>query len=188
MKISAARAFSICLVSLSWCGGAQVFAQAPAGARGKSVTTTWTETRLQRLGGIGEFSEKSVSQSLSAYISSEGRVFAKRTAFTTGRRGRSKTGQVSSVGEKTEAGGGSQAGTFRGASLVVTNQFGGGLRMAKIDFDASFSSCTATVILGREHGQTARGRSIVSGATLEIKSASVSNTSCSVSSGNVFGN
>jgi hypothetical protein len=187
VKISAGRAFSICLVSLSCCG-APAFAQAPAGARGKSVTATWTETRLQRLGGIGDFSEKSVSQSLSAYISSEGRVFAKRTVFTTGRRGRSKTGGVSSVGGNTEAGGGNQAGTFRGGSLVITNQFGGGVRMAKVDFDASFSSCTATVILGREHGQIARGRSRVSGEALEIKSSSVSNTSCSVSTGNVFGN
>jgi hypothetical protein len=184
VKLSAARAFSICLVSLSWCG-APVFAQAPAGARGKSVTATWTETRLQRVGGIGEFSEKSFSQSLSAYISSEGRVFAKRTVFSTGRRGRSKSGDQSSVGEKTGAG---QSGTFRGGSLVVTTQFGGGARLAKIDFDASFSSCTATVILGREHGQTAHGHSMVTGEALEIKSASVSNTSCSVSSGNVFGN
>jgi hypothetical protein len=187
VKISAGRVFSICLVSLSWCG-APVFAQAPAGARGKSVTATWTETRLQRVGGIGDFSEKSFSQSLSAYISSEGRVFAKRTVSSAGRRGRSKTGEASSVGEKTEAGGAGQAGTFRGGSLVVTTQFAGGARLAKIDFDASFSSCTATVILGRERGQIARGRVLATGEALEIKSASVSNTSCSVSVGNVFGN
>jgi hypothetical protein len=186
VKFSVRRAFFVCLISLS-CFSRAALAQAPAEARGKSVTATWTETRVQRLGGSGEFSERGFSQSLSVYISSEGRVFAKRTVFSGGRGKRSGTGEASSVGDKDQGGRG-QAGTFRGRSLVVTTQFAGGARMAKIDFDATFSSCTATVILGRENDKMARGRSLVNGAFLEIKSATVSNTSCSVSAGNAFGN
>ena len=186
MKLSARGAFLVCLFSLS-CFGRPALAQAPAEARGKSVTATWTETRVQRLGGSGEFSERGFSQSLSVYISGEGRVFAKRTVFSRGRGKRSSTGETSSVGEKDQAGA-RQAGAFRGRSLVITTQFAGGARMAKIDFDAAFSSCTATVILGRENDKVARGRALDNGAVLEIKSATVSNPSCSVSTGNAFGN
>ncbi len=158
-------------------------ASAPAGLRGKSVIATWTETRMQRLGGTGDFKERAVSQNLSAYVSSEGRVFAKRTVVG-GRKG--KSGSVSSVGENAAGG---QSAQFSGQSLIITNKFAsGGARMARISFDSGFSSCTATVILGRENGTgIARGRSRISGEVLEIKSASVSNTNCSVRSGNVFG-
>jgi hypothetical protein len=155
---------------------------APAGLRGKSVTVTWTETRLQRLGGMGEFGKRIFSQSLSAYISSEGRVFAKRTVFA---RRKGKTGSVSSVGENVR---GVQGSRFSGQSLIITNNFSGGLRMARINFDSGFSSCTAAVILGRENGTgIARGRSRISGAALEIKSATASSFSCSIRIGNVFG-
>jgi hypothetical protein len=171
------------LVAASLAGSSHATAaSAPAGLRGKSVTATWTEIRLQRLGGMGDFKEHAVSQSLSAYISSEGRVFAKRTVYA-GRKG--KSGSVSSVGENAPGVQGSQ---FSGQSLVITNKLSGGARMARISFDSGFSSCTASVILGRENGTgVAKGRSNISGAALEIKSATVSNTNCSVRTGNVFG-
>jgi hypothetical protein len=159
---------------------------APAALRGKSVVASWTEVRLQRLGGIGEFTERSVSHTFSAYISSEGRVFAKRTVYSSGSGRRHGTGSRSSVGENS---GGAQQAQIRGQSLIITERFiSGGARMAKIDFDQGFSGCTANVILGRENGQgIAHGRSLVSGQALEIKSAKVTTTSCAVRSGNVFG-
>jgi hypothetical protein len=59
--------------------------------------------------------------------------------------------------------------------------------MARIDFDSGFSSCNANVVLGREGGAgIARGRSQITGAALEIKSARVINSSCAIRSGNVF--
>jgi hypothetical protein len=182
MEFFARSALLIGMVSLF---GSPVLAQAPVAVRGKSVTATWTEVRVQRLGGMGDFSERSVAHSLSAYISTEGRVFSRRTSWGGGRR--SKAGSVSSVGETTQSGGGNQSGGFRGRSLIITNKFGGGVRMARIDFDSTFTNCTTTVILGRESGKIARGRSLVSGQSLEIKSSTVSNTSCSVKTGNVFG-
>jgi hypothetical protein len=159
---------------------------APAALRGKSVVASWTEIRLQRLGGIGEFTERSVPHTLSAYISTEGRVFAKRTVYSSGSGRRRGSGSRSSVGENSR---GVQQAQIRGQSIIITDRFiSGGARMAKIDFDQSFSGCTASVIVGRDNAQgIARGRSLVSGQALEIKSARVTNTSCAVRSGNVFG-
>src|SRR5262245_39247215 len=88
----------LCLLLLT-IGIAPAFAQSAAPQlRGKSVTAGWTEERLQRLGGMGEFAPKSFAQTLSAYVSTEGRVFARGTVYGTGRKGRPKTGQASSVG------------------------------------------------------------------------------------------
>ncbi|MCS3731574.1 hypothetical protein [Bradyrhizobium betae] len=178
------------LARARWCSLLLVACMSPALAqsaapqlRGKSVTAGWTEERLQRLGGMGEFAPKSFSHTLSAYVSSEGRVFARRTVYGGG-RGRPKTGQASSVGSD---GAGSQQARLSGRSLIVTTQFAGGVRLVRIEFNADFSGCTANVVLGRENGTAiARGRSLINGASLEIKEAHVSNTSCSIQAGNVF--
>lgn len=163
-------------------------AQAPAQLRGKSVIASWTEERVQRLSGETDFSSRSVPQTLSVYISNEGRVFAKRTAMSSkggGMRPRG-SGSRESVGEDSA---GNQGGRVSGHTLTVANKLVGGVRMARIEFNQDFSSCTANVILGREGVDTiAQGRSLVSGQRVEIKSAKVSGTSCSVQNGNVFGN
>lgn len=156
---------------------------APAQLRGKSVTAGWTEERVQRVGGMGEFVPKSFAHSLSAYISSEGRVFARRTVFGGGKRG-NRTGQSSSVGAEGEGG---QQARVSGRTLIVTTQFAGGLRLIRIEFNADFSGCTANVVLGRENGTAiARGHSLINGKMLEIKEAHVTNTSCAMQAGNVF--
>jgi hypothetical protein len=157
---------------------------APAELRGKSVTATWTENRMQRTGDQKEFVPRSFSQTLSVYISSEGRAFTKRTVVNTNGK-RKLTGSASTVGENA---GGGQVSQLRGHTLTVMTRFEGGARMARIDFDQSFSSCTATVILGRENGGgVARGRALDNGKPLEIASTTVSGTSCSLQNGNVFG-
>lgn len=152
--------------------------------RGKSVTAGWTEERLQRVGGMGEFAPRSFSHTLSAYVSTEGRVFARRTVFGVGKKGRPRTGEESSVGAD---GSGSQQARVSGRSLIVTTQFSGGVRLVRIEFNADFSTCTTNVVLGRENGTAiARGRSLFNGASLEIKEAHVTNTSCTIQAGNVF--
>jgi hypothetical protein len=178
------------LARARWCSFLLVASLSPALAqsaapqlRGKSVTAGWTEERLQRVGGMGEFVPKSFAHTLSAYVSTEGRVFARRTVYGGGKR-RPKTGEASSVGAD---GPGGQQARISGRSLIVTTQFAGGVRLVKIEFNADFSGCTANVVLGRENGTAiARGRSLINGASLEIKEAHVSNTSCSVQVGNVF--
>jgi hypothetical protein len=157
---------------------------APSQLRGKSVTATWTETRLQRTDGRAEFVRRTFPQSLSVYVSTEGHMFAKRTVWGGGNRA-PRTGSTSSVGENFTHG---QASQMRGHSLIVTTRFVGGARIAKIDFDPTFSNCTANVVLGLDNGaQIARGHSPITGQSLEIKSATVSDASCSMRTGNVFG-
>lgn len=178
----------IVAVALALLSANAACAQAPAQLRGKSVTASWTEEREQRLGGEKEFSSRSVPQTLDVYISSEGRVFAKRTAMGTGGSGKRPRGTGSRESVSGEAAG-NQAAHVSGRTLIVTNQMAGGARMARIEFSQDFSSCTTNVILGREGANTiARSRSLVSGAPLEIKSAKVTGTSCSIQNGNVFGN
>lgn len=178
---TAAALFALCCIMSS-----QAAAQgAPAQLRGKSVIASWMEERMQRREGTAEFTPRSIGHQLSAYVSTEGRVFARKAVSTTGGRGgRSRTANADSVGES----GARQKAHIQGRTLIFTNQLGGGARMARIEFDPDFSTCTANVIVGRENGVgTARGRSLISGAALEIKSAQVTNTSCSIRSGNVFG-
>jgi hypothetical protein len=153
---------------------------APAHLRGKSVIASWTEQRLQRLGGIGEFTGRSYFQQLNVYISSEGRLFVRRTIFR-----RFKSADQNSVSSNEQ---GPQKTSITGRSLAVTWHFGsGGLRLARIEFSPDFSSCTANVIMGRENGTAiARGRSLFSGDKVEIKEAHVTNTNCSMREGNVF--
>src|ERR1700755_3484954 len=93
------RIYPIAAALLLLLSSAATAQNAPAALRGKSVTAGWTEVRLQRLGGIGEFTERSVAHTLSAYVSAEGRVFAKRTVFSSGSGKRSRSGSRSSVGE-----------------------------------------------------------------------------------------
>jgi len=162
-----------------------VHAQAPAAVRGKSVTASWTEERIQRLSGETDFSPRSIPMTLNVYISSEGRVFVKRTAL--GSAPSSRRPRASGSRESVDASG-NQSGRVSGHTLIVTNTMGGGARMARIEFNQDFSSCTTNVIVGREGADTiAKGRSLASGRALEIKSATVSGTSCSVQNGNVFG-
>lgn len=157
-------------------------AQAPQALRGKSVTASWTETRSQRLGGQGEFVDRSYSQSLSVYISEAGRAFAKRTVMS--QRGKRKSGKASSVGENP---GGGQSARVQGRSIMVTTQFAGGARLVRIDVDASGSGCSASVVLGRENGRgIAVGRSLIDKRKLEIKAATASAATCSIRDGNVF--
>src|SRR5438105_13198104 len=56
-------------------------AQSPGELRGKSVTASWTEEREQRSGAQTQFSLKATPQSLIVYISTEGRLFTRRTAY-----------------------------------------------------------------------------------------------------------
>ena len=154
---------------------------APSELRGKSIIASWSETRLQRVGDEKEFSQRSFPMKLSAYVSSEGRVFAKRVV-TAGRGNRS--GSVSSVGENRS---GSQTARFSERTLSIFSRFSSGARMVRIDFDQSFSSCQANIALGRENGTgTIKGKSLINGARLEIKLSTIGGA-FSAESGNVFG-
>jgi hypothetical protein len=161
-------------------------ASAPAQLRGKSVVVTWTEDRLQRRLGEGRFQHRRIPQSLSIYVSSKGTLFSRRTATGGGRRARS--GSRDTIGrEATSSTGGARVLNFNGHTLTAVAGVEQGARAVKVNFDDSFSSCTADVILGRQSGAaTMRVKSLVNGETIEIRSAEIGGASCSVRAGNVF--
>jgi hypothetical protein len=161
-------------------------AQAPAELRGKSVTASWTEEREQRSGAQTEFKLVATPQTLIVYVSTEGRLFTRRAAYNIRAGGpQNRSGSRENIGDT----GGGQGTQLHGHSLTVTNKMGGGARMARIDFNPDFSNCTASVIVGRSSpGTIAKGKNWSTGEPMEIKSAKVTNPSCSVQSGNALGN
>jgi hypothetical protein len=65
----------------------------------------------------------------------------------------------------------------------------GGMRRQDITFDAEFARCTAAVAFAKEAGREAAitGSVIDKSHLFEMQSISVTNVSCSVRGGNVFG-
>jgi hypothetical protein len=157
---------------------------APSGLRGKSVIVSWVETRSLRVGDETSFRDTQTPFSRSIYVSSAGRPFTRTTA-TPGRR----SGSADAVGAsgRTQSGGSRQV-QFGDRSIVMTGASrSGGARRVEIDFNEGFSSCTARVIVGFEAGKTMKSKSLASGKPLEIRSSTVSGTTCTVRDGNVFG-
>ena len=155
---------------------------APAALRGKSVTVSWTENRMQRAAGQENFRPKSVPQTLQIYISTEGRTFERRTG-SVGRRSGSREG----IGGGTVAK--NSRSTFQGHALILAGAMRQGARQVRVEFSPDFSSCSTKVIVGHAAGQKlVKGRSMVSGKRLEFKLLSISGESCSIQNGNVFGN
>jgi hypothetical protein len=155
---------------------------APAALRGKSVTASWTENRMQRAADQEDFRPRSVPQILQIYISSEGRTFERRTAS-----GRKRSGSRDGVG------GGAitknSHSSFQGHALILAGAMRQGARQIKIEFSPDFSSCSTKAMIGMAAGEKlVKGRSMVSGKRLEFKLLSISGESCSIQNGNVFGN
>jgi hypothetical protein len=154
---------------------------APSQLRGKSITVSWTESRVQRNVGEANFRSVTASHRFNIYISSTGRMFSRLTNTT--RRG---------TGSKDEVGGASEAKrtpVFSGQSLTVfIPSKGTGVRRVAVDFDKDFGSCTASVLRARPEGATIMtGNSIITGKSLEIQSVNVGAASCTIQSGNIFG-
>jgi hypothetical protein len=159
---------------------------APSGLYGKSIVLTWSENRSQRLAGSGApFKMRSIGQSLSIYVSSQGRLFNRRNA-TNPKGHRGKKEGIGGNGRTSN--GGLRNTRFHGDNLVVAAELAGGARLITASFAGNFSSCTATIRVARETGRhTMQVRSLVSGEMIEIESVSATNPTCSVREGNVFG-
>jgi hypothetical protein len=177
------NAMLLCLALLLCCREA---AAAPAQLFGKSVVVSWTENNTVReAGSQGAFHQASVQRQTSVYISTGGRPFTRFSASS--RAGSGEREQVGASGS-TPSGHASSA-QFQGNSLVLMSAFqSGGARQIRIDFDGSFGSCTANVIVGKSGGATFTGKSLASGRTYEVQSTSAGGASCSIKDGNVFAN
>ena len=117
---------------------------APEGLRNKSVTVSWTVNRSLRVVGEGDFRDTVTPFSLSVYISSAGRPFA-RISATPGRR----TGSAEAVGTSgATQGGGSRQVRFSGNTMQIAASAQGGARLVTVEI--SGGSCNARVMVGKE--------------------------------------
>src|SRR6478609_10208695 len=123
-----------CVVGLVCAPTAAGAASAPAGLQGKSVVVSWTETRVQRFVGEGEFRTVNGAITLSVYVSSAGRVFS-RLAFET-RRGAGQSDQLAGAGAR-------RVPSFSGNTMTVIHPLtSGGVRRMHVTFDGAFSTCS----------------------------------------------
>lgn len=167
---------------------------APLQLYGKSVVVTWTENRVQTRRGSDVKEQVAISQSLSVYISSAGRLFSRREAVGRaiggGRRragGRSVYGSNEHVGSQgVTSSGGSSSTRFQGQSLLFDAAFRSGARRVEADFDAGYASCTARVIHGRAGGSATTAYRTLTGVDIVVHSMEVSSPSCRIVDGNVF--
>jgi hypothetical protein len=159
---------------------------APSQLHGKSIVLGWTETRMQRRAGSGgDYQSRAITQSLSVYVSSQGRLFSRRTATNPKGAGGKREG-VGEAGQS--ATGGLRNSRFQGGNLVVSTELAGGARLVTVSFGGGFSSCTASVTIAREAGrQTMQVKSFADGGMIEVQSVTASAPSCSIRAGNVFG-
>jgi hypothetical protein len=173
---------ALVVVAGALCCGQAALAAPPQALYGKSVVVSWTEQRMQRRQGEGEFRAATRQGEFSVYVSSAGRIF-NRASMTNPRRGRS--GATERVGDTKN-----RNVSFEGRTMVVIQHgASGGARRIVASFDDGFAGCTAEVIRGKEEGARAivARSTITPGRAVEIASVKTTGVSCAVKSGNVFG-
>jgi hypothetical protein len=167
---------SISLVLMS-----SAVAAPPKQLYGKSATISWLETRSQRDGQSGPFKPVGLPYTIVFYISTEGRLFARSSTRSPGGAGSvDRVGMGAGNGEARNV-------AFSGNRILSRSAFQGAARQIEVNFDQSFSSCTAHVITAIPKGaKTAVIRSMTTGNIVEFESVSAGPASCSISSGNSF--
>ena len=159
---------------------------APQPLLNKTVTLAWTaQSRLRDPDG----KERQVNASIRyvIYISSQGRLF-ERSSRSVG--GRTQRGDVDPSATKTKLGE-TRGLRFEGNKLVANRGYSGGggsgAMRAVATFDSSYSSCSLSVMVGKEKGSVIR-RAGMDGVVRELLSVTTTGTTCSVQSGNAFAN
>jgi hypothetical protein len=140
----------------------------------KTVTVSFEiAIPAQNAAGQSRAARRNVNKVL--YISSAGRVFSRTVR------------RAAPAGETKEVGPGERDGSPRieGNTIVGTVKFFAGASRLVVTFDGSFSSCTATVIMGREGGKLT-WKALSGEVYTATGPANVSTPSCSVQSGNAF--
>ena len=148
---------------------------APAELLNKTVTVSYAITIPARMDD-GRVVSGTRNAMRTIYISSAGRTFA-RASRSDGRRG-----------ETREAAPGEAGNNFRwqGSRLVGVMPLVSGAAQMIITFGPGGQSCEASIVIGRDGGNTLKWRA-VDGSTREAASpATVSGVSCSIRAGNAF--
>lgn len=146
----------------------------PRQALDKTITISFTSSGIAKSPG-GKSHGFSVAVYNIIYVSSAGRLF---------RRYRDSVGPYNTGGDVTPGKGSASFG-FHGDRLIGVIPWASGALQIIVTFDSSFSSCTASTIEGREASGVIR-RQGPDGVMYEVTSASMSNPSCSIRSGNAF--
>jgi hypothetical protein len=76
---------------------------------------------------------------------------------------------------------------FNGQSMTIIGEAKGGARRTLVDFDSSFTSCSAKASMGFESGKSYFSYSPIIHRTVEIKSAVTSGESCAIENSNLLG-
>jgi hypothetical protein len=159
---------------------------APQQLLNKTVTLSWTAQTMLR-DPLGKERGSSSSIRYVVYISSLGRLFERSSRSVDGR---TQGGEHDPNATQTKMGE-ARGMRFEGNTLVANRGYGGaggsGAMRAVASFDASYSSCTLSVMHGKENGQVLKRKGI-DGVPREILSISVTGASCSIQNGNVFAN
>jgi hypothetical protein len=158
----------------------------PPAAKGKSVLVTWTEDRVQRFLGTAGHRQIHVDLSMTAYVSSAGRIFNRITAQIGGLFGGTRSSDE--VADDASDGFARRVARFEGRTLLVDAEFSGGARRIVVDFDGGFTSCTARIINGNESGAATRiEKGMVHGVMIEVLSITTGAAQCEIKDGNMFG-
>lgn len=169
-------------LSLTFVFGPAIAADAPTQLIGKSVRLSWTDARVERKES-GEQVSMNQTSSVRLYVSDKRRIFSQfERAVDRGGGGQSRRdSDISGSGRSTL--------NFHAAgnTLVADQISTGGARRVTVSFDPGFTTCQIAVIYGKS-GQRTRHRDLANAQWLELVSVNVTATSCSVASGNIFGN
>lgn len=147
---------------------------APKAAFNKSVFVSWVGYQP----GIGDGGGKTspATSTVDIYISSQGRLFVK-AGRSSGRRSQNR--ELDPAGSNFAFAGNTIVGTRSGQN---TN----GATRITITFDASFQSCTATVVVGTPGGATRTWRSLRGERMTATGPPQISGINCRISEGNSF--
>jgi hypothetical protein len=156
-------------------------AAAPSQLFNKTVVLSWSST-----GGARSDAGRSINfvldHKMMVYISSEGRQFTRY--IRSNRIGNSNKGDFE-PGSKKSIGGRTQEIRFQGNQLIITAELPSGARQITATFDASFASCTLSVVVGKSGGAPARARG-PDGIMYTLDSDTAVSPTCSIQNGNVF--
>jgi len=165
--------------------GTTYAAGAPAALQGKSVIVTWSEARTQRAVGEPGMRSTTVTAELSAYVSTAGRVFTRMVRTAAGAR-RSRSGSREAAPGQSLTGGAGRT-SFQGQQLIIDSRYESGARRITVTFNPGFTTCSASIIQGKESGRPIVSTSMISGRRLEVYSIQVMSPNCRIQDGNVFG-
>ena len=146
---------------------------APEQMLNKSVTVSFSMTIPAR-GSDGSTQANPRAITRTFYISSQGRVFARADRRVGGRS------------ETTERGPGEGNIRIAGNSLVGVMVLPSGASQITVNFDPSFSSCTAQVVMGAERGKPIVYKGLDGKTYTQTGPVQTSGVSCSVRAGNAF--